>query len=104
MYVRWQRRTCKQRSRLDNQAIPVFMSAILVASHRVDGKPRQRHIAYLGGIQDVHLSDADARCRFWRDAQKRLDGLDLANAHRLRAEDALARVVARPPGVAEGTA
>ena len=96
MYVRWQRQTRKKCSRMHDHVVPVFLAAILVESHRVDGKPRQRHIAYLGGIQDVQLASAGHRRTFWRHAQEHLDGLALANAQRRRIEDALARVVARP--------
>jgi hypothetical protein len=96
MYVRWQRRTRKQRSWLHTHVVPVVLIATLVESHRIEGKPQQRHVAYLGSIQDVNLSSAMHRARFWKQARERLDGVDLPNAERVKIEGALERVVARP--------
>ncbi len=82
MFVRWQKR--KRRDGVTR------LNAVLCESRRVDGKPRQEHIAYLGAIDDVWLDqpldDPAAnlkRCEFWEKAEKRLAPL----ANRLAADD-----------------
>jgi hypothetical protein len=56
MFVRWQ--TYQSQWRDDR------LRAVLVESVRIDGKPRQKHIAFLGSIQSDDLDKA-ARY-FWR--------------------------------------
>ena len=82
MFVRWQKR--KRRDGVTR------LNAILCESRRVDGKPRQEHIAYLGAIDDVWLdeprNDPQAnlkRYEFWEKAEKRLAPL----ANRLGTDD-----------------
>ena len=82
MFVRWQKR--KRRDGVTR------LNAILCESRRVDGKPRQEHIAYLGAIDDVWLEqpldDPAAnlkRHEFWEKAEKRLAPL----ANRLGTDD-----------------
>jgi hypothetical protein len=71
MYVRWQTYRSQaldpnHRARNDRRA---RLKAVLVASIRVGGKPRQRHIAFLGSIEldDPRMiaGDSDHAC-FWR--------------------------------------
>jgi hypothetical protein len=82
MFIRWQKR--KRRDGVTR------LNAILCESRRVDGKPRQEHIAYLGAIDDVWLDepldDPGAnlkRYEFWEKAEKRLAPL----ANRLASDD-----------------
>jgi hypothetical protein len=82
MFVRWQRR--KRRDGVTR------LNAVLCESRRVDGKPRQEHVAYLAAIDDVWLEqpadDPDAnlaRHEFWEKAEKRLGPL----GNRLAPED-----------------
>ena len=49
------------------------LKAILVESVRVDGKPRQKHIAFLGSIQPDDLDKASRY--FWRDVTLKLKRL-----------------------------
>ena len=82
MFVRWQKR--KRRDGVTR------LNAILCASSRVNGKPRQEHIAYLGAIDDVWLdeprNDPQANLKrhdFWEKVEKRLAPL----ANRLGTDD-----------------
>jgi hypothetical protein len=74
MYVRWQ--YWHQRKRRITRyywQTPADAHAILVESSRVDGKPKQRHIAYLGsahGHPDVHY-----RAWWWHHMTAKLDQL-----------------------------
>lgn len=57
MYVRWKKRPYSDRQVYDKPPPKGYLlSAVLVESRRVNGKPRQRHIAYLGSV-DVWLGD-----------------------------------------------
>ena len=91
MYVRWQSR--KQALSKD-----VRRTAIAVESERVDGRPTQRHVAYLGGISESAINTLAGQCRFWLDVTNKLDSL----GRRMTAEDresikeALAERVSRP--------
>ena len=87
MFVRWKRRPA---------AGGVLLSAVLVSSRRVDGRPRQRIVGYLGSVRDVHLADSRRRERFWRGADARLEGLGLAPAERRAVEARLLATVPRP--------
>lgn len=41
------------------------LHAVLVENYRQNGKPRQQIIAYLGSIQEKHLSDPNRRNEFY---------------------------------------
>jgi len=93
MYVRWQR---KQRADRDN--LGPLLCAVLVESRRVDGAPRQRTVAYLGGIREGCIESALGRhLNFWQDVTQRLDQLGdgLAPDQREKVEEALAKRVRR---------
>ncbi len=47
--------------------------AVLVESHRINGKPRQKHIAYLGGFPESALSIPHQRGYFWIHIREKLD-------------------------------
>jgi len=121
MYVRWKHRrstavdlvTRLRQGRHGRGGNPgnVSHSAYLVESVRVDGKPRQRTVAYLGFIaeqrgpgigQPQNLQNPAARYWFWRDACAILDGVTMDDATRARCETVLASVV--PPLVGDDLA
>ncbi len=115
MYIRWTHRRSTAvdwvtrlragaRGRAGNNPGDVSHYAYLVQSTRIDGKPRQRLVAYIGSIVDSQggtrrttrcLSNPADRYWFWRDAGAKLDAAGLADAARARCEAALASVV--PP-------
>ena len=94
MFVRWRRREKKYNS-------DTHLAAILVESVHVDGRPRQRHIAYLSGITERDAQSIGARNRFWGEVDKRLHGLSnrLTTQERERIVSALAVRVRRPTSV-----
>ena len=82
MYVRWESRRRVRR----RKSSPLLM-AVLVESRRVDGKPRQRVISYLGGIREAYIDEREGKHRaFWRGVDDRLDPLGLDPATRARVE------------------
>ena len=101
MYVRWQSR--KRRSIAYGHGRgrdgDVHWRAILVENVRVDGKPSQRHVAYLGGITEsaINLDTPAQRMFFWDKAGEQLDGLGkkLSVKDRKAIENALASKVPR---------
>ena len=93
MDVRWKRRPLKKRNSSDPN--PHQLAASLVESRRVDGKPRQRTVAYLGSISERFLTEPAHRQWFWKDLAQRLDALALPQREREAIETALARTVAR---------
>jgi hypothetical protein len=103
MYVRWQ--SYKRRAKfLEGQ--PRWLlhwRAILVESKRVDGKPRQIHVAYLAGFTRYDLRRVEGRVRLWERIESCLDEL----GNRVSADDrkrivaALARKAGVPPTRAE---
>ena len=81
MYLRWQRRRRARRGKSP------LVTAVLVESRRVDGKPRQRVVAYLGGIREAYVDEREGEHRaFWRGVDDRLDALGLDPATRARVE------------------
>ena len=91
MYVRWQRK-----QRVDKNGYGALLTATLVESRRIDGKPRQRSIAYLGSIREGLIERTlSHHGYFWRDATRRLDQLDMTRGQRDKIETALASRVRR---------
>jgi hypothetical protein len=66
MFVRWQTYQGQRRDRL---------RAILVESVRVHGKPRQKHVAFLGGIASDASIDGTAGKVFWGSVTQKLERL-----------------------------
>jgi hypothetical protein len=95
MFIRWQRR---YREKDGNNR----WTAILAESRRVNGKPRQHHIATLGSITLPiayrPVGDVDDRCAFWERASARLDrlGNQVSAADREHVEASLEDRVRRP--------
>ena len=81
MFVRWQKRHAK---RWD------LITAALIESARVDGQPRQRHVAYLGSVR------INRAIRFWQRVDACLDKLDVTATDRHKIEAMLAAEVPRP--------
>jgi hypothetical protein len=81
MFIRWKSRT---KQWWPGRADPdTRWSAILVESVRVDGKPRLRHLAFLGSITDQQIQAGQGDIRFWRSVYRALDDL----GDRLTAKD-----------------
>ncbi len=53
------------------------LSAQLVESHRIDGKPRQKVIKYLGSINEARIQYVGHRIGFWRTASAAFKALAL---------------------------
>jgi hypothetical protein len=90
MYVRWQNR---------KRARGVHHAAVLVTNARVKGKPKQQHVAYLGGITTEALAIATQRAVFWDHALAQLQRLHnrITPAERKAIIAALASKVPGPP-------
>jgi len=102
MFVRWQQyrsqaRNPWQRECNDRRA---RLKAILVESVRVDGKPRQKHVAFLGSIEVSAVDDAGSgHAHFWRDVISRLNRVGPEDRKRITA--VIAAKVGGPPTEAE---
>jgi hypothetical protein len=97
MFVRWKRNKLVSRRR--GRVAPtggVFLAAVLVRSDRVAGKPRQKVVAYLAGIQVRHVRFVLRRHRFWQAVDRRLESAGLTAGQRAKAEAAVAAEVPRP--------
>ena len=97
MYVRWRRYRGKPKY-VNSAWLPgISHRAYLVRSARVEGRPRQQLVRYLGSIRDFLIVHPfpDYRARFWRDVRHNLDEVELDAATRARCEAAIAAVV--PP-------
>src|SRR5260370_4672873 len=94
MFIRWKKRACTRRG------CGGTYSAYLVQAKRVDGKPRQEVLVFLGNLStyqwQTHMN-AGARERFLPRAMKRLTNylgyLQQLEAHRLALAETLARKV-----------
>src|SRR5262245_16706435 len=97
MFVRWQKRKRQRPKYRAHRGVDYHWRAILAESYTVDGEPRQRHIAYLGGITDSELDTICIRGRFWHTLKFKLDRLakHIPPAERQRIEAAVAAKV--PP-------
>jgi hypothetical protein len=103
MFVRWQRYRSQARNSWCARARDSRsrLKAILVESARVDGNPRQKHVAFLGSIESDGLGKPADRgmLRFWSDVTAKLKRLGnrvaLEDCERIMASIA-AKVGARP--------
>ncbi len=100
MYVRWKRRTL-QRPKYrgtTRQTADMLLSASLVESARIDGKPRQRTVKYLGSIQQWRVGQAAfyPLLDFWQGVYARLDTLTLSKKARREIENQIAAAVPKP--------
>ena len=104
MYVRWHSR--KRRSKpwegREHRWV-LHWRAILVESKRIDGKPRQIHVAYLAGFLRHGLRRVENRVRLWERIERRLDKLGnrVSPDDRKRIVAALAKKALAPPTKAE---
>jgi hypothetical protein len=81
MFIRWQKRERWGWGR--NKPVDVHWGAVLIQAVRVDGKPRQRHVAYLGSFTERGIESVHQRGWFWDRVTARLD----APSNRLTDED-----------------
>jgi len=88
MYIRWKR--CALRRTAD-----VTLKAFLVHSVRVEGRPRQRILGYLGAIRVRYQQAPAHRQRFWHQVAQRLPALGVDPRTQAALEACLARVVPR---------
>jgi hypothetical protein len=102
MYIRWQSRK-RTIAAFGYGREDIGWRAILVESVRVDGKPKQRHVAYLVGFTESALT-IPAQQRFvWDRVEARLKHL----SNRISAEDrdaimkALVKKIGKPPTKAQ---
>lgn len=86
MFIRWQHINAERWPRWSGEPVRwVRHKAILVESVRVEGKPRQKHVAFVASyVQGETPQEIEyQRITFWRDARQRLDQL----GNRITAQD-----------------
>jgi hypothetical protein len=105
MFIRWQSRKHTERCSYLGDHNDVHWRADLVESIRVDGKPRQRHIAYLCGFTEQQFKDQHTgkvreaqQLYVWEHALDCLDRLHnrITNEDRERIETVLAARIGTP--------
>lgn len=87
MFVRWKTRAT---SGADDR-----LTAEILESRRINGRPRQKSVLYLGGINRRRIASKDLSERFWRRVDVKLAGLPLSPGERQKIEVAILRVVPR---------
>ena len=95
MFVRWQTRERRNRAFGGDKGPGMHWSAILVEGQRIDGKPTERHVAYLGGITDSAIELPAQRAFFWQEVTQQLDQLAVSKDDRARIEAAVEAKVPR---------
>jgi hypothetical protein len=98
MFIRWQSRKRGSPAFGYMGRPDVHWAAILVEAYRTDGKPAQRHVAYLGGITESAIEHCAQRCYFWNGVTETLNRLGnrIPPDERLRIESRLAGRVPLP--------
>ena len=100
MFVRWQKRARRRAAFGQYRAADTHWAASLVESRRIDGKPRQRHVAYLSGIcqSAIDLDTPHQRGHFWVRVVGRLDQLanQITPEQRRKIETQIAAKVTSP--------
>ena len=98
MYLRWQSRK-RKKAEFGSGNGDVHWSAILAESARVDGKPTQRHIAYLVGFNESAVAHPQQQRYLWERIAEQLDRLhnQLSPADREKIKAALVKKIGKPP-------
>jgi hypothetical protein len=102
MFIRWQSRKRNiYYSYWGRKADPygdVHWNAVLVESLRINGKPRQKHIANLCGFTEHQIKIPAQQIYVWKRAIKALDGLGkrITLKERRQVEASLAERIGRP--------
>jgi hypothetical protein len=100
MFLRWKRRTLQRPKYrgISRNGVSVLLSAVLTETVRIDGKPRQRVVKYLGSIQEWRIEQRAYYILrdFWGPVLSRLDSLDLPKKQRREIEKQIAEVVPKP--------
>jgi hypothetical protein len=102
MFIRWQYRQ-RKRAKFGRHKSDTHWRAILVESVRIDGKPRQRHIAYLVGFTES-ASRLPAQQRFvWEHIEKQFKRLGklIPAKDRQAILAALIKKIGKPPTKAQ---
>lgn len=90
MFVRWQSR---RRKRYGGSPL---LTAVLVESRRVNGRPRQRTVGYLAGIRERFVGkNAWQHEKFWKRVDARLNELGLDAETRASIETKIAARIER---------
>lgn len=72
MFVRWKIRASTARKPLIQQLHGATLSAELAESVRIDGKPRQRVVAFIHSIREPELKSVTSRYYFWDEVTKKI--------------------------------
>jgi len=91
MFVRWKRRKMRGFFKGDSA-----LTAVLVASTRIHGQPRQRFACYLGTIRDSALTYVGHRRAFWNSVDAHLTAYGASRELRAQVEAKVLTVVQRP--------
>ena len=96
MCVQWQSRELNKNTRWRKRG-DVHWRAILIENVRVDGKPTQRRIAYLGGITERNIAHEKPahRIYFWNGVEQKLAVLNFSAKERTTIMQVIAKRVPR---------
>jgi hypothetical protein len=105
MYVRWQSRK-RRGAEFGYGRGDTHHRAILVENVRVNGKPTQRHIAYLAGFTESAVAIPQQQRYLWERIESHLDRLAnrISADDRKRIEAAFIEKIGRPPTKAQRAA
>ncbi len=78
----------------ENAKMGALVTATLVENRRIDGKPRQKHLAYLASAREAQLQHPLPRLRFHERAKSRMEDMGLSEA---QIGQALAQIAKRVP-------
>jgi hypothetical protein len=106
MYIRWQSRKRQSREFGHGKPGDTHWRAILVENVRIDGKPTQRHIAYLAGFTESAVASPPQQRYLWERIEQQLARLHnrLSPEDRKRVVAMLVKKIGKPPTKAQRAA
>jgi hypothetical protein len=98
MYVRWQSRK-RRTAEFGFGKSDVHWAAVIVENIRVNGKPTQRHVAYLAGFTESAVAIPAQQRFLWERIETRFDRLGnrISPDDRRRIKAALSEKIGKPP-------
>jgi hypothetical protein len=76
--------------------VVVRVACVMFEAYRLNGRPRQKWVGFLGSYYPSEAGDAERVAEFWAKIERKLGSLDISRADYIKAVAKIERMVPRP--------